>query len=344
MLRRSQDRLSDEPAGAKREGHDRGEHDRGEREDADALAYVTHGTDRGRTAARRCEKSQRAGDEDGPVGPRERPAAARAAGRILDRLDLGEERRARSASSAAASARVVARRRWRRASAERGRALRASRPRPCPRGSRRPRRQSPRAGAARRSYSTPAGLCAPSQISSGASAHLLEPARDASVGGGRVDGAAEDASDGGDARARHSSRPRRRRARRRRLRPPPPTRAPRATSVAPGVTTASFSAAIASRVSPRCSVCSSATFVSTTTGAARTFVASSRPPRPGLDHGDVDPGGRELRERRGRQHLELRRADAPPPPAGRARARLSRSASRPSTRIRSDQPVTCGEV
>ena len=52
------------------------------------------------------------------------------------------------------------------------------------------------------------------------------------------------------------------------------------TTAAPSATTASFSAAISSRVSPSSSVCSRPTFVSTTTGARRTFVASSRPPSP----------------------------------------------------------------
>ena len=59
-----------------------------------------------------------------------------------------------------------------------------------------------------------------------------------------------------------------------------PTRASPSTTVAPGCTTASFSAAIASRVSPSTSMWSSATFVSTTTRVRRTFVASWRPPSP----------------------------------------------------------------
>ena len=55
-------------------------------------------------------------------------------------------------------------------------------------------------------------------------------------------------------------------------------------------------------------MCSSATFVSTTTRASRTFVASSRPPRPASTTADVDLARGELGERRRREHLELRRA------------------------------------
>ena len=52
------------------------------------------------------------------------------------------------------------------------------------------------------------------------------------------------------------------------------------TSVAPASTTASFSPAISPTVEPSRRVWSSATFVSTSTSAVSTFVASSRPPRP----------------------------------------------------------------
>ena len=63
------------------------------------------------------------------------------------------------------------------------------------------------------------------------------------------------------------------------------------TTVAPGWTTASFSSAIASRVSPRTSVCSCATFVSTCDGRARAH--SSRRadrPSPASTAADVDAG------------------------------------------------------
>ena len=48
----------------------------------------------------------------------------------------------------------------------------------------------------------------------------------------------------------------------------------------PGCATASFSCAISASVSPSTSVCSSDTFVRSTTRERRTFVASCRPPRP----------------------------------------------------------------
>ncbi len=79
------------------------------------------------------------------------------------------------------------------------------------------------------------------------------------------------------------------------------------TTTAPGATTASFSAAIASRVVPSTSVWSSATLVRTTTGAAedvRRVVAAAEPC---LDDRDVDLSRRELGERGGGEHLELRR-------------------------------------
>ena len=73
--------------------------------------------------------------------------------------------------------------------------------------------------------------------------------------------------------------------------------------------TASFSFAICSGVSPSTSVCSSATFVSRTTGASTTFVASSRPPEARLDDGHVHSGLGELGQRGGGQHLELGRSE-----------------------------------
>ena len=59
------------------------------------------------------------------------------------------------------------------------------------------------------------------------------------------------------------------------------------------------------------------------------------PAEPGLDDGDVDLGGGERSQRRGRDRLELRRA-APPPPSGRMRAARSRDRlACPSIRMRS---------
>ena len=80
------------------------------------------------------------------------------------------------------------------------------------------------------------------------------------------------------------------------------------TTVAPGATTASFSSAIASRVSPSTSVWSSATFVRTTTSAVEHVGRVQPAAEPGLDDRDLDACRRELGERRRRQHLELRRA------------------------------------
>ena len=75
----------------------------------------------------------------------------------------------------------------------------------------------------------------------------------------------------------------------------------------------------------------------------RTFVASSRPPRPASTTATSTRASRERGER-GRGHdLELGRAD----PLRRRRTRptaSSKSASAPSTRIRSLQPATCGEI
>ena len=58
---------------------------------------------------------------------------------------------------------------------------------------------------------------------------------------------------------------------------------------------------------------SSETLVSATTRAPSTFVASSRPPSPASTTATSTPRGRELGQRGGRQHLELRR----PEPLGR---------------------------
>ena len=64
--------------------------------------------------------------------------------------------------------------------------------------------------------------------------------------------------------------------------------------------TASFSAAISSSVSPSHSVWSRPTEVSTVTREGIVLVASSRPPRPGLDHRRPRPGRRRGRRRRPR--------------------------------------------
>ncbi len=77
----------------------------------------------------------------------------------------------------------------------------------------------------------------------------------------------------------------------------------------------------ASRVSPRTSVCSSATLVRTTTGASSTFVASKRPPSPASTAATSTPGLRELGQRRCGQHLELGRAE----PLGRRADALDRA-------------------
>ena len=74
-------------------------------------------------------------------------------------------------------------------------------------------------------------------------------------------------------------------------------------------TTASFSVAISSTVSPRTSVCSSPTFVSRTTRERSTFVASWRPPSPASTTATSTLGVGERRQRGGRDRLELRRAD-----------------------------------
>ena len=73
--------------------------------------------------------------------------------------------------------------------------------------------------------------------------------------------------------------------------------------------TASFSRAISSGVSPSTSACSSVTFVSRTTGASTTFVASSRPPSPASTAATSTSRVGELGERGRGQRLELRRPE-----------------------------------
>ena len=79
------------------------------------------------------------------------------------------------------------------------------------------------------------------------------------------------------------------------------------TTIAPGFATASFSRAICSRVSPRTSVCSRPTFVSSTTRRVEDVRRVEPAAEPGFDHRGVDLALREERERGGRQRLELRR-------------------------------------
>ena len=101
------------------------------------------------------------------------------------------------------------------------------------------------------------------------------------------------------------------------------------------------------RRSPRASrraasVWSRPTFVSTTTGARSTFVASSRPPSPASTTATSDPCLGELGERGRGQHLELRRREP-----GRRRPdarRIARSNPAGSVSSRSSHPATCGEV
>ena len=93
--------------------------------------------------------------------------------------------------------------------------------------------------------------------------------------------------------------------------------------------TASFSAAISSSVSPRYSVCSRPTEVSTVTCDGSTLVASRRPPSPASITADVDAGRRQRDERGRGVGLELghglalveRAVRRPRPPARPARRR-----------------------
>ena len=82
------------------------------------------------------------------------------------------------------------------------------------------------------------------------------------------------------------------------------------TSVAPGCTTASFSPAMSRTVGPSQRVCSSPTFVSTTTGGAEHVGRVVAAAEAGLDHRDLDLAARQLVERGGGHELELRHAVA----------------------------------
>src|SRR4051794_5613482 len=112
------------------------------------------------------------------------------------------------------------------------------------------------------------------------------------------------------------------------------------TTVEPGCTTASFSAAISSRVSPRTSMWSRATFVRTTTRADSTFVASCRPPRPASTTATSTSACAKAVSA-----AAVRISNCVASPAyGRTRATdSSKSASAPFTRMRSLQSRTCGE-
>ena len=81
------------------------------------------------------------------------------------------------------------------------------------------------------------------------------------------------------------------------------------TTTRPAGTTASFSAAIASRVSPSTSMWSSATFVSTTTRVRRTFVASWRPPSPASTTATSTSASANASSAAAVSALELRRAE-----------------------------------
>ena len=94
------------------------------------------------------------------------------------------------------------------------------------------------------------------------------------------------------------------------------------TAIAPSWTTASFSAAISSRVSPSTSVCSRPTFVSRTTCERRTFVASSRPPRPASTTATSTSRAANSAKRGRADRLELRRPCASASGRTRATARL----------------------
>src|SRR3954471_4440688 len=112
------------------------------------------------------------------------------------------------------------------------------------------------------------------------------------------------------------------------------------TTVDPGCTTASFSAAICSRVSPSTSMWSSATLVSTTTRVRSTFVASWRPPSPASTTATSTSACANSVSAAAVRISNC----AASPASGRMRATArSKSASSPFTRMRSLQVRTCGE-
>ena len=171
----------------------------------------------------------------------------------------------------------------------------------------------------------PARLWAPSQISS------VSPRRSKRPGSSTLGGVGSTARPRKDSAAQ---RPGPTTSRRRHELAPIPARRRRGCA---RLKTASFSAAICSRVSPRTSVWSSAD-VREHDDARVEHVRRVEPAaEPRLDDGDVDLRCRELGERGGGHHLELGRAERSA--AGRTRSSAcSRSASSPSTWIRSLQP------
>jgi hypothetical protein len=111
----------------------------------------------------------------------------------------------------------------------------------------------------------------------------------------------------------------------------------------PSWTTASFSAAISSRVSPSTSVCSRPTLVSRTTCERRTFVASRRPPRPASTTAtSISRAANSANAAAIRVSNCVASCDSA---SGRTRSiAASKSASAPSTVIRSAHERTCGET
>ena len=98
------------------------------------------------------------------------------------------------------------------------------------------------------------------------------------------------------------------------------------------------------RVSPSTSVWSSADVREQHDPRAQDVGGVVTAAEPCLDDGGVDPGLGERGERGGRDRLELRRPERAPRLGARAASAASRSASSPSTVIRSAQARTCGET
>ncbi len=116
----------------------------------------------------------------------------------------------------------------------------------------------------------------------------------------------------------------------------------RTTTASTGAT-ASFSVAIASSVSPRTSVCSSPTFVRSTTLVRSTLVASYRPPSPASTTATSTPASANAASAAA---VTASNCVAPSRSAGeRTRATVSsKSVSEPFSRMRSRQLATCGEM
>jgi len=116
----------------------------------------------------------------------------------------------------------------------------------------------------------------------------------------------------------------------------------RITTVSSVWTTASFSVAICSTVSPRTSVCSSPTLVSRTTRERRTFVASWRPPSPASTTATSTPASAKAVSAAAviDSNWVARTLSA----AARTRRNAAgKSAQRPPIRIRSSHARTWGE-